>query len=301
MPLDPDIAAWLAGLPKDVPDDLAGIRAQWSSINARSRALLRPELVPVEVGDVAVDGLRLRIFRPPGAARATVVFCHGGGWLIGDVETHRGHAGRLCVEAEAVVVSVDYRRAPEHRFPAAFEDALSATQWAAGEFGGDLVVAGDSAGGQLAASVALAARDLGLPLAAQLLIYPVADVRGGYRSAAGYPSRLPGDRGVGLALEETVAFADLYVDPDERDDWRVSPLAGDLRGVAPAVVHTAGLDVLNSEGRAYAEALRAAGVRVIDRDWPSLNHSYFGLGGVSVAADVAATQAALDLRQILLP
>ena len=173
------------------------------------------------------------------------------------------------------------------------------------QFGGSdtLVVAGDSVGGQLAASVAIARRDAGLPLSAQLLLYPVTDVAGRYRDEAvnaGYMSRGSAYQRFGLTLDTMATFASAYVDECDAADWRVSPKrAQDLRGVAPAVIHTSTLDVLRTEGNFYGDSLAAAGVDVIAREHPSLNHSYFGLGGVSAVADAASAQAAQDLLEIL--
>jgi acetyl esterase len=165
-----------------------------------------------------------------------------------------------------------------------------------------VVVAGDSAGGQLAASVAIAVRDSGWPLAAQLLLYPVTDLRGRYADPefnALYPSRGEHRDGPGLMLAGMAFFAASYLAPDDADDWRASPIVAELAGVAPAIVHTAHLDVLRSEGNDLAERLMAAGVPVRHREFANLNHSYFGLGGVSAVADAAATQAADDLRELL--
>ncbi len=196
----------------------------------------------------------------------TVVYFHGGGWVVGDLDTHLGHARRICTQVHAVVVSVDYRRAPEHRFPAAFDDAVRATEWVAqhlAELGGNgrLIVAGDSAGGQLAASVAIARRDAGQPLDAQLLLYPVTDVAGRYTDEeinSGYMSRGSANSRFGLTLEGMINFAQTYVSEADSADWRVSPKrAADLHGVAPAVIHTSTLDVLRTEGNFYGDDLRA--------------------------------------------
>lgn len=286
--------------------------------DSRAKSLLAlekmdPALIPASEADreieTATGALAVRVLRPAGTGpRATVVYFHGGGWVIGDIDTHLGHARRIAVQLDAVVVSVAYRRAPEHRFPAAFDDAVAATQWVGehlDEFGGNdaLIVAGDSAGAQLAASVAVARRDAGLPLAAQLLLYPVTDAAGRYVDPeinAHYMSRRTSQHGFGLTLEGMVYYARLYVDEAHSADWRVSPIrCSDLTGVAPAVVHTATLDVLRTEGNFYADALRRAGVRVISHEFPTLNHSYFGLGGVSAVADAAAAQAAEDLLSLL--
>jgi acetyl esterase len=323
-PLDPSIAQWrVRVLPDREPITIAEARVQARMENARALAALDPLLAPASEVDgkipAATDGpaIPIRVLRPAGTPGGTevdsgrlptVVYFHGGGWVLGDLDSHLGHARRICSQVHAVVVSVGYRLAPEHRFPAAFEDAVRATQWVAersSEFGGreTLVVAGDSAGGQLAASVAIACRDAGLPLSAQLLLYPVTDVAGRYGDEtinAQYMSRGSVYQRFGLTLDTMATFARAYVDEADAGDWRVSPKrAADLRGVAPAVIHTSTLDVLRTEGNFYGDALAAAGVEVIAREHPSLNHSYFGLGGVSAVADAAAAQAAEDLLDIL--
>jgi acetyl esterase len=322
--LDSDIADWLIRtVPDREPATILQSREQARVDNARALALLDPRLTPAsEVDDeIPADGdapaIPVRVLRPaavPGSSEPaagplpTVVYFHGGGWVLGDLDTHLGHARRICSQVPAVVVSVGYRRAPEHRFPAAFDDAVRATEWAARQLpslgGSDtLVVAGDSAGGQLAASVAIARRDAGQPLSAQLLLYPVTDVAGRYADPeinAGYMSRGSMYQRFGLTLETMATFARAYVDEADAADWRVSPKrAADLHGLAPAVIHTSTLDVLRTEGNFYGDALVAAGVRVVAREHPSLNHSYFGLGGVSAVADAAAAQAAEDLRTVL--
>jgi acetyl esterase len=313
--LDPDIRRWLAGIGTASEDTTVKAMRDRSRINnALARTLIEGSFVPKDEFDQVIDGpagaIPVRILSPGSSEPMPIIaFFHGGGWVIGDLDTHLGHARRLCVQARAVVVMVGYRRAPEHRFPAAYEDAVAATEWVAGQAevlgcSPDLLVAaGDSAGGQLAASVAMQRRDAGLPLAAQLLLYPVTEVSGRYEDDAinaRFPSRegLPPD--LGLTVQAMTEFARHYVDADSASDWRVSPLqAAGFTGLAPAVVHTAGLDVLSAEGVMLAEAMEQAGVRVIKRRHPSLNHSYFGLGGVSAVAAAAATLAAEDLRDIL--
>jgi acetyl esterase len=312
--LDPDVADWLVRTSSAVEAmSVADARVDSRERNRLAIQKMDPALIPESEVDgeieTAAGTLAVRVLRPGGdGPRATVVYFHGGGWVIGDIDTHLGHARRIAVQLNAVVVSVAYRRAPEHRFPAAFDDAVAAAEWIGehlAEFGGNdlLIVAGDSAGAQLAASVAIARRDAGLPLAAQLLLYPVTDVAGRYVDPeinAHYMSRRTSQHGFGLTLEGMVYYARLYVDEADSADWRVSPIrCADLRGVAPAVVHTATLDVLRTEGNFYADALRAAGVRVVSYEFPTLNHSYFGLGGVSAVADAAAAQAADDLLSLL--
>jgi acetyl esterase len=313
--LDPDIARWLVETaPASLPTTVAQSRERIERTSALARDRLGPGIVPASETDDSLDGpggpLPIRVLRPAGEApRPTVVYFHGGGWVLGDIDTHIAHARRICARADAVVVSVGYRCAPEARFPAAFDDAVFATEWASDHLaglGGDprsLAVAGDSAGAQLAASVALARRDAGQPLGAQLLLYPVTDVAGRYLDTQRnlrYPSRASAAEGFGLTLEGMAEFARQYVDDADAGDWRVSPLhAATLAGVAPAVVHTAALDLLRDEGAHYAQALADAGVQVTARQWPTLNHGYFGLGGVSAAAEKAAAQAADDLRSLL--
>jgi acetyl esterase len=323
-PLDPAIAEWLVRVVADrEPATIAEARLLAKAENARALAALDPSLAPASEVDDEIPGdadgppIAIRVLRParvPGGDEVetgplpTVVYFHGGGWVLGDLDTHLGHARRICSQVPAVVVSVAYRLAPEHRFPAAFDDAVRATEWVAGrlaELGGTdtLVVAGDSAGGQLAASVAIARRDAGQPLSAQLLLYPVTDVAGRYADDAvngDYMSRNSVYQRFGLTLEAMMTFARAYVDEADAADWRVSPIrASNLSGVAPAVIHTSTLDVLRTEGNFFGDALAAAGVDVIAREHPSLNHSYFGLGGVSAIADAAAAQAAEDLRDLL--
>jgi acetyl esterase len=313
--IDADIANWLVRTaPDGEPSTIAEARERSAADNALALQHMGPATVPDSVRELDIPGpvcpLRVRILTPHGPGPwPTVVYFHGGGWVIGDLDTHMGHARRICTQVPAVVMSVAYRRAPEDRFPAAFDDAVAATRWAwqnRAELGGpesELVLAGDSAGGQLAASVALARCNAGETVTAQLLLYPVIDVAGRYRDRAVnsyYMSRRTTRSNLGLTLQGMADFAAHYVDDADSSDWRISPIrAAALSGVAPAVIHTATLDVLRTEGNFYADALRRSGVPVISREWPTLNHSYFGLGGISAVADGAAEQAAEDLRILL--
>lgn len=304
---DPDIAEWLRRRsldPTAADTTVAGARRHSLAVNARSWRLLADPPVPAAEREITLGTVPAVVVEP--ATRftdAVIVFCHGGGWIAGDLRTHRQHMRRLAVETGSTVVGAGYRLAPEHPFPAAFEDCLAVTEHVAATSPGRTAVAGDSAGGQLAASVAIACRDRGVPLAAQLLIVPVTDAAGGYADPdvnARYPSRAERAEGYGLTLAGMRWFSELYGPPDGGEGWQVSPLrAPDLAGVAPAVVCTSGFDVLRDEGDAYAAALRAAGVPVVHRAWPTLNHGFFGLGGVSATADRAARQAAADLRAVL--
>ncbi len=218
----------------------------------------------------SAGGVPLRLYRPAGTSAATVlpalVFFHGGGWTMGDLDTHDVLCRQLCNGAGVVVVAVDYRMGPEHRFPAAVDDSVEATRWVraqAAELGIDgrrVAVGGDSAGGNLAAVVALAFRDGGdAPLAFQLLIYPATDMR------AVAPSHQRNGQGYVLTVDTMAYFRDHYMGTGPQAqaslaDWRASPLlARSHAGLAPALVLTAGYDPLVDEGRDYADALSAAG------------------------------------------
>src|SRR5262249_17655616 len=274
-PLDPVIAQIIPLLPLRDPTVMTPQNAREAlRALAASRAAIPPPAV-ASVNDISVkgaDGARpARVYRVASASSPTVVFFHGGGWVAGDLETHDRQARWLAIETGAVVVSVDYRRPPETRFPGAFEDAFAAVQDVAkriAEFGGDpsrLAVAGDSAGGNLAGAPAIAWRDAGIRLAAQLLVYPVTDVFGNYADAtenARFPSRAANASGYFLSRAVMEWFADHYLsDKSKGADWRVSPLrANDLAGVAPAIVCTAWFDPLRDEGIAYVAALKSAAV-----------------------------------------
>jgi acetyl esterase len=223
-----------------------------------------------------------RLYDPTGGggARPLVAYFHGGGWVQGDLDTHHGLCARLALRSGALVVSVDYRLAPEHKFPAGVEDCLAAYGWLrahAGELGGDparVAVAGDSAGGNLSAVVSQLASAAGVPLpTCQVLIYPAVDFTldtASHRELAD-AHIIPRDR--------ILWYADQYLrDHADRRDPRASPLlAGDLTGQPPALVVTAGFDPLRDEGQAYAGRLRAAGVDVVSREYPGQIHAFVSL------------------------
>ncbi|GGN50207.1 acetylhydrolase [Streptomyces albiflavescens] len=230
------------------------------------------ERMPEPEPEPYADPVRLPVHRP------TVVFFHGGGWVIGGLDTHDPIARALCRDAGAVVVSVDYRLAPEARFPAAVDDAYAALCWAAehiGELGGEpgaLVAAGDSAGGNLAAVAALIARDRGGPeLALQVLVYPATDVR-----PRGDTSRWDG-AGYFLTPAHGRWFVEQYFGSDgDRAHPHASPLVADPHGLAPAHIVTAGFDLLCDEGRSYAAKLSKSGIRVTEDHYPGMFHGFFG-------------------------
>jgi acetyl esterase len=229
--------------------------------------------------------IRVRLYQPQAAPpMPAIVYYHGGGHVIGSLDTHDFVARNLCAGAGALVASIDYRMGPEHKFPAAVDDSLAALQWVhanAQSLGADperIGVHGDSAGANLAAVVALLARDAGSPkLRLQSLVYPVADyslVGESYdKYATGY--------GI-LTKDAMVWFRGHYLrSPDDANDWRASPIkAASLAGVAPAIVVTAECDVLHDDGERYAEALRRAGVPVEYREFPGMIHAFFGMAPV---------------------
>jgi acetyl esterase/lipase len=245
----------------------------------------------------------VRIYRPRQAesgALPCLIFFHGGGWVVGDLDSHDHVCRYLAAGAAATVVAVDYRLAPEHKFPAALEDCVAAVHWvveSAGELGLDhhrIAIGGDSAGGNLAAATAIALRDSGGPaLALQLLIYPAvnftADNQSLKENATGY--LLTGD-----ALE---MFADLYL-PNRaaRSDPRASPqLSGDHTNLARAFVQAAEFDPLRDEARAYAETLRAAGCPVDYKCYPGMIHGFARMGGKVDTALTALDDACRALRE----
>jgi acetyl esterase len=258
-----------------------------------------------EVKDLRADQIPFRLYRPKGVPASSplpaLIFFHGGGWVIGDLETHDVLCRQLTAAAGISVVNVDYRLAPEHKFPAALEDAWAATRWVAahaGELGidaGRLAVGGDSAGGNLAAVVAILARDHGGPaLALQVLTYPVTDVAAESASYAEFAE------GFMLTRDSMRWFIAHYLrDKQDALDWRVSPLrAPSLAGVAPALVVTAGFDPLRDEGEAYAKRLREAGVRVDSICYGGMIHGFAPMGRLIETGNRAVAHAAASLRQV---
>jgi acetyl esterase len=276
---------------------------------SRSAAAFAGSPTPVaRVDEVGIPGpngtLPARLYVPSRGERGLLVYYHGGGWVAGDLDTHDTCCRFLADTAHVSLLSVDYRRAPEHRFPAAVDDALAAFRWAAqeaGALGADLwrmAVGGDSAGGNLAAVVAqLATRDGGAKPAAQLLIYPVTDLSKKHRSYTVFR------QGFFLTEAEMDWYRGHYLPSDAAAlDPRASPLlAPDVSGLPPAMVLTAGFDVLRDEGEAYAHRLEAAGVPVRLRRQSSLIHGFCNATGVSRPAATAMAEAAMWLKEALAP
>jgi acetyl esterase len=275
------------------------------------RAVTQPDPGEVaEVRELQADGahgpIPLRLYRPLGSAASAVlpvlVYYHGGGWTIGDLDTHDTLCRALCNGSGCAVVAVDYRMGPEHRFPAAVDDVLAATRWvrreaaALGVDAARLAVGGDSAGGNLAAVVAIAARDAGdLPIAYQLLIYPATDMR------RVHPSHVSNGQGYVLTSDTIGYFHDHYITDAAQDlDWRASPLLReDLAGLPPALVLTAGYDPLRDEGLDYARALTAAGNRASYVCFERQIHGFITMGRLLDEANTAVALCAAELRRAL--
>jgi acetyl esterase len=227
-------------------------------------------------------GIRMRLYWPQAMAPVpAIVYFHGGGHVIGSLDTHDFVARNLCGGTGAMVASVDYRMGPEHKFPAAVDDSFAALEWVHAQAQSLRIdprrigVHGDSAGGNLAAVVALLARDAGHPqLRLQSLVYPVTD----YGLVGESYDKYANGYGI-LTRNAMVWFRNHYLRrPDDASDWRASPIrAASLAGVAPAIVITAECDVLHDDGEHYAEALRRAGVPVEYQEFPGMIHAFFGM------------------------
>lgn len=311
MELDPDAARALqlikaAGRPPY--ETLTVEEARRAYNNVRIAVAPAPEDVAC-VRELAAEGpngsIRLRHYVPVGADAATLpalVYCHGGGWILGDLESHDGVCRHLANHARCIVVSVDYRLAPEHKFPAAVDDAIAATRWVAGH-AGDLgidadriAVGGDSAGATLAAATCLTLRDTGtLRLRHQLLLYPVTDLD------MNSPSQARFAEGHLLTRGSLTWFQANYLrGPEDKADWRASPLkAASVAGLPPAFVLTASHDPLRDEGEAYARRLIEAGVRVTTWRVPGQVHGFLPMGKLMRAAAPTLNEIARHLKAAL--
>lgn len=286
LALDPQVSDFFQKFPEAAfaRGDLAQLRRGY--VQARLALQAAPPAL-AQVRDLAMPGpggpLALRLYRPLSfegkvldGALPCLLYCHGGGFVLGDLESHDPLCRALATQGQCVVLAVDYRRAPEHRFPAAVEDAAAALQWAASQaaaLGIDparLAIGGDSAGGNLAAVTAITARERKLALALQLLLYPVTDL------AHDLPSHTRFASGYRLTHADLLWFREQYLaDAGQQADWRASPLrAPDLRGLAPAFVITAGHDPLLDEGVNYARRLHEAGVGVTHECFTGMIHGF---------------------------
>jgi acetyl esterase len=269
-------------------DPTSGAQARHRAVEGRNRfyapryfdvASVRDDIIVAPWGDI-----RIRVQEPIGPSDATMVYFHGGGWIVGDLDSHKGEASLIANRANTWVVQVDYRLAPEAPFPAGVDDAIFATEWVAehiDRFGGNLAklsVGGGSAGGNLSAIVAIHCRDKGIPLAAQFLIYPATRLRG----QGGVEKQYLGD-----AVDQAGT------------DWKISPEVADLAGVAPAIIGIGEHDFLLEDTVVFAKKLEQAGVPVILRQYPTLNHGFFAYGPVTPVAEAASIEMSQDLRQLL--
>jgi acetyl esterase len=311
VPIDATAAALIEVLETTFPR----VNTVGSAAEARRLAKQMPRPAEVEpvaaVEDRSVPGpngpVPIRVYWPAAerSPRPGVAYFHGGGWVICDLDTHDGACRRLANEIGAVVASVDYRLAPEHRWPAGAEDAYAATRWVADhaeELGIDrrrLAVAGDSAGGNLTAVVAQMARDRGGPdLAFQLLVYPVIDVSAARRQ---YPSQRENAEGYFLTTAQMEWYREQYLASDtDGEEPYVSPIrAATLAALPPACVVTAEMDPLRDEGEAYAAALEAAGGAVVLYRAPGMFHGFFNMD-VVLDGSKQAQQVAYDAMRAAL-
>jgi acetyl esterase/lipase len=307
MPLDRRAERLLAMLAatQGHPDASETPSARRAALSALAR-MADDATADADIRDLRCPGpdgpIDLRLYSPPktaGSILPGLAFFHGGGWVAGDLETHDGLCRRLALAAGGRVIAVNYRLAPEHRFPAALEDCLAATDWIAahaetlGLDAARLAVGGDSVGGGLAAAVALATRDAGGPrLAAQVLICPILDAARSTGSRAALAD--------GYFISAAAFARDLaaYLPQDVRsDDPRLSPLqATDLAGLPHAILHTAEFDPFRDEGEAYAERLRAAGVAAQTTRHPGQIHYFYAMARAIPAAHDAAALIGTQLR-----
>jgi acetyl esterase len=310
--LDVQLQGMLAAMAASGAPDLGDLpppaaRAMYRQILAAG------DLPPADVGvaNRSIEGpggdLPLRIYTPWDAAptpRAVVLYCHGGGFVLGDLDTYDCVCRTLCADSGCIIVSVDYRLAPEHPFPAAVKDCRAALGWVfahAAELGGDparLGVCGDSAGGNLAAVLALLSRDSGPKLGFQALIYPLTSAETG-----DLPSHAQFGEGYVLSAKAMRSFSRHYFGAASRaPDFRGAPLlAADLSGLPPALVLVGGYDALRDDGIAYADALTAAGIPTTLVEYKGLSHGFINMASFLTGGRLALSQVAAALRHALAP
>ncbi len=307
MPVDPQIQALLdrgTGVPATHTLEVAEARRQYEA----RVALMAPPPQMAKTVERSIDGpggpIRLRVYTPAGSGPfPLMMFFHGSGFVLCSLDTHDGMCRNLAAGIGCVVVSVDYRLAPEHKFPKGPDDCLAATRWAAAnaaELGIDparIMVAGDSAGGNMAAVTALRIRDEGGPeLCGQMLLYPVTDYH-----TPGTPSYAENADGYGLTRDTMEWFwAHYLTSAAEAENPHASPLrARDLTGLPPAYVSSAEYDPLRDEAERYGMRLRAAGVPTEITRFPGMNHGFLFWVGIVGGADSAMAEACAWARQVL--
>ena len=302
--LDPQARALIdLMIEKGVPPTHTLTPAQARAFYRDRRGFTQPDPPAMaEVRDLRAGAVPLRLYRPlaSGEALPVLLYLHGGGWTIGDLDTHDVLCRQLAREADCAVVAVDYRMGPEHRFPAAVDDCVEAFRWVLAQ-APDLhldpsrtAVGGDSAGGNLAAALCLVQRDAGQPLPAfQLLIYPATDMR------AVAPSHTTNGQGYMLTNDSIAWYRGNYIaDAAQWTDWRASPLlAASHAGLPPALVLTAGFDPLRDEGLQYANALSAAGVPTQYVCFERQIHGFITMGRVIEEAHTAVALCGAALRR----
>lgn len=308
--LDPQVRKLLQGMANQpsVSYDSLGLEEARRSYRESRQRLQGPPAGVAQVRDMqaatSAGLLRMRLYKPlsltggqPDGELPCLVYFHGGGFTLGDLDSHDGLCRALSHQGQCALIAVDYRLAPEHRFPAAVEDAIAAVQWVRSEArtlgldGSRLAVGGDSAGGALAAVAAMALRGEAPGLAMQLLLYPIADM------AHDLPSHHRFAQGYGLTRESLLWFRANYLpDPSLVADWRASPLRGEHAGLPPACVITAGFDPLLDEGRCYAERLQAAGVPLTYECFAGMIHGFALMAAQVAAARHAIYRAGQSLR-----
>jgi acetyl esterase len=300
LALDPNIAAYLTEVRELDGSPLweTPIPTVRETTDRGADALFGPADSLAAVSDSTAVGVPVRIYEPDAElpAAGALVYLHGGGWVVGSLKSHDRLCRTLAARAGVPLIAVDYRLAPEHPFPAAIEDAWAVTSWAAERYE-QVAVAGDSAGGQLATSVALRARDRGLVLALQALIYPVTDHSFNTDSYREFTDE------ASLNAQMMGWFWDHYLSGDKTGAATTqdhSPLrAVDLSGVAPALVITAEADPLRDEAEAYAEALRAAGVAVELHRYEGMVHGFIRMAAITDRAGEAIDEVASAVRRAL--
>ncbi|WP_371765605.1 alpha/beta hydrolase [Massilia sp.] len=316
MKLDPTLVRLVTA-----NDDLLRAPIDWPKLRAAGKAGLsgvvgESAVTPVKsVDDVQIKGkegdIRMRVYKPLETPLMTFIHIHGGGWATGDLDNVDHVVRNLCRELPAIVVSVTYRLAPEHAFPAGYEDALLATRWVlehCREFGGDpatVVIGGDSAGANLAAAVAIGLRDeaagnpgsdQNLPaLKGQLLLYPATDLRPSAMTATSCIA--DADPSLPVKFMDECSLA--YLQGASGEDYRASPILADLAGLPRALVVVLSVDPLRDSGIAYAERLDAAGVHTEVIEFPHLTHGFAHLINVVPAAREAFAEVVIRFRRMM--